>query len=83
MNRYAGLPIINLSEFIDGSANQKKRIAQQVVDACETFGFFNVIEFDPEIFVQAKKVALEFFRGDPKRKSEVHISKVTHHRGYV
>ncbi len=85
MNRDAKLSIIDLSEFTDGSIARKKEIAQQVVHACETHGFFNLVEFgfDPQIFVQARKTALEFFRGDAARKEEVHISRVPHHRGYI
>ena len=85
MNNYADLPIIDLSKFIGGSHQARKEIAKQAIHACETSGFFNVVGygFDPDVFEAAKSIALNFFKGDPLIKSEVHISKVAHHRGYI
>jgi isopenicillin N synthase-like dioxygenase len=85
MSRDAELPIIDITDFYAGSITQKKRIAAEVTKACSTSGFFYLSGhgIPRSLFNQARKVAIEFFTGPQERKSEVHISKVSHHRGYV
>ena len=81
----ASLPIIDISGFRGGNFQQQKIIADHVRHACETAGFFYVSGhgIHKQVFEDAKQVALEFFRKPSAFKSQVHITKVPHHRGYV
>lgn len=81
----ARLPVIDLSEFVGGTVICRQKIADAVVHACETSGFFYISGHGiPAIlFEEARQVALEFFHGSAKAKSRVHISTVPHHRGYI
>lgn len=76
---------MDLSRFIQGSASGRRSIAAAAVNACETSGFFYITGhgIDEAVFTRAREVALEFFRGPQQIKSEVHITTVKHHRGYV
>ena len=84
MNK-ADLPVVDLSSFASGSDFERKNIAEKVVFACETSGFFYITGhgISEEKFTNARHQALDFFRGPTERKREIHISRVQHHRGYV
>jgi isopenicillin N synthase-like dioxygenase len=81
----AQLPLVDLSRFIQGTFDERRAIAAEAVHACETSGFFYISGhgIDESVFTRARDVALEFFRGPQEIKSEVHITTVKHHRGYV
>ncbi len=85
MIKNAMLPVIDMTGFRDGSFQQRKSIADHAVHACETAGFFYVSGhgIDKQIFEDAKQVAVEFFKKPTAFKSQVHITTVPHHRGYV
>ncbi len=81
----ADLPVIDLSGFCSGNDRFRQQIADKIVYACETSGFFYVVGhgIDSIVFSQAREVALKFFRGPEEIKSGVHITQFSHHRGYV
>ena len=80
----ASLPIIDLESFVEGGAATKQQISQATVDACESAGFFYVSGhgIEEQVFENAKRAALEFFRMPSEYKAKVHISQFPHHRGY-
>jgi isopenicillin N synthase-like dioxygenase len=81
----AKLPIVDLSRFISGTAAVRQKIADEAVFACETAGFFYLTGhgISADVFDQARHQALRFFHRSTEFKSEVHITKVPHHRGYI
>ena len=81
----ASLPIIDLKVFKEGSAATKRQISQAAVDACESAGFFYVSGhgIEEQVFENAKRAALEFFRMPSENKAKVQISQFPHPRGYV
>lgn len=81
----ANLPVIDVHAFRHADAAASTKIAEAVVRACEEWGFFYVNRHGiPEaVLGNARRVALEFFRGPGEIKKKVHISQVPHHRGYV
>ena len=81
----AKLPIVDLSRFISGTAAVRQKIADEAVYACETAGFFYLTGhgISADVFDQARHQALRFFHRSTEFKSEVHITKVPHHRGYI
>jgi isopenicillin N synthase-like dioxygenase len=81
----ASLPIINLSGFLGGTPTERQRIADEAIHACETSGFFYVSGHGiaAEDFAAARNAALDFFHADPALKASVHMSRFSHHRGYV
>lgn len=85
MVKNAELPIVDLASFSAGNETARAATGAAAVRACETSGFFYVTGhgIDEACFAEAKAAALKFFRGPQQIKSEVHITTVKHHRGYV
>ncbi len=81
----AELPVVDISGFRHGNDAERDRIAEAAVHACETAGFFYVTGhgIPASVFEQARDAALSFFHRPASFKSEVHITKVPHHRGYI
>lgn len=85
MMQAATLPVIDLSGFVHGDQPGRKRTADIMVEACETAGFFYLVNhgISESVFQAARDAALEFFRSPSAFKSRYHISRYPHHRGYV
>lgn len=79
------VPVIDISTFINGGPEDKRRVADEIRRACEEIGFFMISGHGvPEAdFDEARRLAFEFFAlpMEQKRRIERPASKIS--RGYT
>ena len=82
---HAELPLIDIAGFGRGDSRHDRLTGEAVVRACEGAGFLYLGGHGiPEArFLEAREQTLEFFHSPGERKKRLHISRFSHHRGYV
>lgn len=79
------IPVIDLSDMYGADRSARQAVANQLGQACMQVGFFYVKNHGvsqaviDEMFGQAQR----FFARPLEEKMQIHISKSSHHRGYV
>lgn len=82
---FDAIPVIDFTAMQGDDAEARRRVADELCDACVNVGFFYVKNHGvpqsviDETFTQAKA----FFSRSLEEKMAIHISKSPHHRGYV
>lgn len=78
------LPVIDISALYAADAQAQKRVAQEIDQACRTWGFFyikghTIAQAEIDAVIAAGKA---FFAQPLERKLEIDITQSRHHRGY-
>lgn len=81
----ASIPIIDLTDFRNGSGGDRKRIAQELGDAAQTLGFAIIggHGMSPQIGEELRESALRFFDLPLEEKMQVRRPKNDQNRGYI
>jgi len=78
------IPVIDLAPFLQGDAQARAAVAEQIGVACRTIGFFYVINHGvpAELIAKVYAEAERFFAQAEADKAAIAIEKSGHHRGY-
>jgi isopenicillin N synthase-like dioxygenase len=78
------IPVIDISGYLSGDEESKKKVADEIREACETQGFLQVVGHSVSIDLQERYLAAvaEFFNLPLEEKEKVALTKSQCHRGY-
>lgn len=79
-----GIPVVELSRFVDGDEAQRRLVGEQIDDACRSVGFFTIIGhgLDPEVIERLRRAALAFFAADLDDRFAVAMPEPGYPYGY-
>jgi isopenicillin N synthase-like dioxygenase len=79
------IPIVDLSPWYQGNADEQKNVAGEVVSACCTSGFFYVLNHlvPPQLLTSVFKLAHNFFALPVQQKEKVSFELGSKNRGYI
>ena len=81
MSSLVSVPTIDFSAFEGSDTEAHKRVVREIADACESVGFFQVVNhgIDDEVVSDALRVSREFFELPLEQKMKVNNLK----KGYI
>lgn len=79
------IPVIDLSPWFKGGADEQKKVADEVVSACCTSGFFYIInhQVPRHLLTSVFEVAHKFFALPVNQKQKVSFELGNKNRGYI
>jgi isopenicillin N synthase-like dioxygenase len=79
------IPVIDLSPWFTGNTDQQKEVAEEVVLACVTCGFFYIVnhQFPQHLLTSVFELAHDFFDLPIKDKEKVSFELGNKNRGYI
>ena len=82
---FTQVPVIDIAPFAEGDAPARRRVADEVVRACEDVGFLYVSGHGvaPDILDNATRAARAFYALPDAEKRKVDMDRLPNHRGYV
>jgi isopenicillin N synthase-like dioxygenase len=79
------VPVIDIAPFFAGSAEGKRRVADEIGCACREIGFYVIVGHgvDPELVDKVESVSREFFSLPLEEKMRLHVGKEPGAVGYA
>ncbi len=82
---FQSIPVVDISQLLNGDANQRQAVAEQIGQAAREVGFFQIINHGIIASTRdgLKQAAKEFFDRPVDYKMQHFIGLSSNHRGYV
>lgn len=79
------IPVIDLAPWFQGNAAEQKKVADEVISACSTAGFFYITnhQVPPELLASVFDVSRNFFALPLEQKNRVSFELGNKNRGYI
>ena len=79
------LPLLDLRNWTQGNAQEKKQFARQVIETCKSAGFFYVSghSVTSTLLQEVYAASESFHQQSVEFKAQYHIANSRHHRGWV